>query len=82
MQAVKHRMKTNSDYLIQLSRSLNAVSPLNTLGRGYSITYDENDEVLSDSYDVKTGRQITTRLNKGLIMSSVVAVKSDADTQE
>jgi exodeoxyribonuclease VII large subunit len=74
VQAVKHRLKDNREYLIQLSRSLNAVSPLSTLGRGYSITYDENDEVLSASDDVKIGSQLTTRLNEGRILSSVLKV--------
>jgi len=76
LQAVKHSLKDNNDYLNQLSRSLNAVSPLNTLGRGYSITYDENDAVLGSSDDVKIGSRLTTRLNKGRIISSVMAVTS------
>jgi len=79
MQSIKHFLKQNIDYLSQLSRSLNAVSPLNTLNRGYSITYDENDEVLSASDEVKIGSQISTRLDKGRILSSVVAVNSGTD---
>ncbi|MBL4820940.1 MAG: exodeoxyribonuclease VII large subunit [Gammaproteobacteria bacterium] len=75
LQATKHRVKESADYLNQLSRSLNAVSPLSTLGRGYSITYDKSDEVLKNSDDVKKGDHITTHLNKGRIVSSVIAIK-------
>jgi exodeoxyribonuclease VII large subunit len=75
IQGAKHNLKDSSEYLIQLSRSLNAVSPLSTLGRGYSITYDENNEVLSTSDSVKMGSRLTTRLNQGQILSEVVEIK-------
>ena len=76
---MKQYLQQNRDYLGQLSRSLNGVSPLRTLARGYSITYDENGEVLRDSDGVKTGSSITTQLDKGQISSTVTEVKSEID---
>ena len=55
----------------ELSRGLEAVSPLNTLSRGYSITYNADMKVIRQSGDVKTGSEITSRLKKGSIVSTV-----------
>lgn len=57
-----------------LGRSLGAVSPLQTLARGYSITYDSNAQVLRQSDAVEIGSTVTTRLNQGRIESRVTAV--------
>jgi exodeoxyribonuclease VII large subunit len=46
------------------------VSPLNTLGRGYSITYS-GKEVVTDYQTVKAGDTICTRLFNGEITSTV-----------
>ena len=55
----------------ELSRGLEAVSPLNTLSRGYSITYNADMKVIRQSSDVKIGSEITSRLKKGSIVSTV-----------
>jgi len=57
--------------LSELSRGLETVSPLNTLSRGYSITYNANRELIRQSDDVKIGSEITSRLAKGRIVSTV-----------
>ena len=41
--------------LSELSRGLETVSPLNTLSRGYRITYNANRELIRQSDDVKIG---------------------------
>ena len=76
--AVRYRLKANGSALNQLIRNLNAVSPLNTLARGFSITYGDDNQVLHDSTTVKPGRRITTRLHKGLVESEVVQVRPDS----
>ena len=43
--------------LSELSRGLETVSPLNTLSRGYSITYNANRELIRQSDDVKIGSE-------------------------
>ncbi len=61
-----------------LSRSLNSVSPLNTLARGYSITVDSASKVIRSIDDVAIGATITSRLNEGEIVSTVNAVTKDS----
>jgi len=58
--------------LAALSRELNAISPLQTLGRGYSITRIEaSREILRSSKQVQVGDKITTRLADGELLSVV-----------
>ena len=63
--------------LSELSRGLEAVSPLNTLSRGYSITYNADMKVIHQSDDVKIGSEITSRLKKGSIVSTVKATLNE-----
>ena len=63
--------------LSELSRGLEAVSPLNTLSRGYSITYNADMKVIRQSDDVKIGGEITSRLKKGSIVSTVKATLNE-----
>ena len=72
--AIKNLFETHRANLAALSRGLNAVSPLQTLARGYSITYNEEAQVIRTSEDVKIGSTIVSRLNKGQIKSVVSSV--------
>jgi exodeoxyribonuclease VII large subunit len=76
-QAIQALSAARQSSLGVLSRSLNAVSPLNTLARGYSITYDESEKVIRNSDDVKVGSKIISRLDKGRITSTIESVTSD-----
>ena len=53
------------------ARTLNAISPLQTLERGYSITSNAKGETISDSEEVSVGDEIQSRLRKGLIISQI-----------
>ncbi len=57
--------------LAALGRSLDTVSPLSTLARGYSISYDESGKVIRKADDVKIGSKLLTRLDKGSVRSTV-----------
>ncbi len=59
-----------------LGQSLHSVSPLATLSRGYSITFDAQQNGLTSTEQVKTGDTITTRLKDGEVKSKVDAVVS------
>ncbi|MBD5703907.1 exodeoxyribonuclease VII large subunit, partial [Citrobacter freundii] len=50
---------------------LEAVSPLATLARGYSVSTAQNGEVLKKVKQVKAGDLLTTRLEDGWITSEV-----------
>ena len=60
--------------LSEFGHALNTVSPLNTLGRGYSITYagdKDSSKVITDYQSAKAGDTIRTRLFNGEITSTV-----------
>ena len=48
----------------RLAASLDAMSPLKVLGRGYSIVYKEDGKVIKAANDVTTGDRIKLRLQK------------------
>ncbi|HBI9887585.1 TPA: exodeoxyribonuclease VII large subunit [Escherichia coli] len=53
---------------------LEAVSPLSTLARGYSVTSAADGAVLKQVKQVKVGETLTTRLGDGVVISEVSAV--------
>ncbi|MBA1931040.1 exodeoxyribonuclease VII large subunit, partial [Escherichia coli] len=53
---------------------LEAVSPLSTLARGYSVTSAADGAVLKQVKQVKVGDTLTTRLGDGVVVSEVSAV--------
>lgn len=58
--------------LANLSRALDAISPLQTLERGYSITTaSTSGQLLRSSKDIRPGTSITTRFKDGTIQSTV-----------
>ena len=54
---------------------LEAVSPLSTLARGYSVTTAADGKVLKQAKQVKTGDTLTTRLADGWVESEVKRVQ-------
>jgi exodeoxyribonuclease VII large subunit len=57
--------------LTPLERTLNAVSPLATLARGYAIVSGEQGEILRDAADAPPGTMIEARLAKGRVRAKV-----------
>jgi len=68
--------------LAQLTRSLNGVSPLNTLARGYSITTIGEERVVRNTSNLNIGDQICTRLNKGRVISTIETIQNNSDTRK
>lgn len=63
--------------LAQQLRTLSAVSPLNTLERGYSITSDAvSGEVVTQADKVSVGDSLTIRLHQGVLQCEVKDVKN------
>lgn len=58
-------------------RELNAVSPLATLARGYSISLDEKDKVITNTNQLKMGDKLVTRLHQGQVTSTVTSLNED-----
>ena len=57
--------------LASLSRTLQAISPLETLSRGYAIATDEDGQAITDAKQAKINDQITIRLYKGKLIARV-----------
>lgn len=57
-----------------LGRTLNSVSPLATLDRGYAIVRDADGKVLMDAAETKSGDEIRARLSKGELVANVTKV--------
>ncbi len=70
-QGLRQTLRDKQAQLAQLARSLDSVSPLSTLQRGYSITFDAQGQVLRDTRSLQIGATISTRLHDGMLRSTV-----------
>jgi exodeoxyribonuclease VII large subunit len=69
---MRHRLALLGDQLKAKASNLETLSPLNVLGRGYSVTRREADGVVVRSTDqVRPGECLLTRLRRGQIFSRV-----------
>ncbi|MDP2560540.1 exodeoxyribonuclease VII large subunit [Psychrobium sp. 1_MG-2023] len=73
--ATKQMLTTKQSKLHSLLRELNTVSPLATLERGYSISYDDNESVITSSKQVKTGMKMVSQLHQGKVTSIVESIE-------
>jgi exodeoxyribonuclease VII large subunit len=64
-------LKSRRDKLLPLSRTLNAVSPLATLQRGYAIVSLEGGVILRNAADAAPGTIIEARLATGKVRAKV-----------
>ena len=66
-------IQSRTEQLERVSQVLDAISPLKTLARGYSVTLDaENDKVIMSLEHVKPGQLIRTKLCDGEFVSKVL----------
>ena len=59
------------NYLKNIS-TLEAVSPLSVLSRGYSIISDEDESVVTSSSQLKMKQKIKAKLREGQILAEVI----------
>lgn len=71
LNAMDRRLVKASHQLALATEKLDAVSPLATLARGYSITRDESGQVIRSTRQVNTGDTLQTTLADGNIRSIV-----------
>ena len=60
-----------------LSQTLNIVSPLATLHRGYTLTSDEQGTLINSTEQLKVGQNIKTRLNSGSFSSQIQEINHE-----
>ena len=68
---MQHRLEKLTAKLGEAGRTLNTVSPLATLDRGYSILQTESENIVRSSNDVKVGDQLTAKLGSGALKCTV-----------
>lgn len=71
-QAQQQQLKQQKQRLAQLSSQLNAVSPLATLARGYSITFDDKQNLVTSVAQVSKDQAISVRLADGTLAAQVL----------
>jgi exodeoxyribonuclease VII large subunit len=75
--AMHTRLKQQRARLGTLSRALDTVSPLATLGRGYAIVQTGDGQVVRKATEVKVGDRINTRLGSGQLDCRVEAIHGE-----
>ena len=76
IKSLNNYLDRNKSALASLSRSLEGVSPLSTLDRGYSITYGPKLSPIKSTDSVKVGDKIRSHLHKGNIESIVSKIEN------
>lgn len=75
--AIKTNLTRHQQRLVTTSQTLNAVSPLATLNRGYAVVSDDvTGKIVKSTKQLKTGQQLTTRLADGQFLSRVEKIES------
>ncbi|MDO6440547.1 MULTISPECIES: exodeoxyribonuclease VII large subunit [unclassified Marinobacter] len=74
LQQILARLQERLEYT---AASLNLVSPLATLGRGYAIVRDEHDNIVRNASDVSTGDRISAHLANGTLEAEVKSANTD-----
>ena len=75
IQSLSNCLERSKSALASLSRSLEAVSPLSTLERGYSITFGPELSPIRSAHTVKVGDKIRSHLHNGNIESIVSKIE-------
>ena len=76
-QAMHHRLEQSCRQLQHLMHTLDTLSPLATLSRGYAITTAlDNHRIIRSSCELKPGQEIKTRLANGHIISKIETLES------
>lgn len=71
--AHRNRIAAERSRLHSASATLQSLSPLAVLQRGYALVYDANGKLLRDASTVETGTTITSRLHQGTLTSTVTS---------
>jgi exodeoxyribonuclease VII large subunit len=75
LSAITARVKERREQLGLAAASLDALSPLGVLSRGYAIAQDSEGRLLRDAEAVKVGDQVNVRLERGRLKTRVEDLK-------
>lgn len=79
MQTILQQQKNR---LQMLARSLDTVSPLQTIQRGFSITQNSEGRLITASTQVKPGDQLLSIVREGRIISSVTEIQTNGEPKQ
>jgi exodeoxyribonuclease VII large subunit len=79
LQSLPQQLTQKRQQLAALSRTLHAVSPLKTLGRGYAIVSNAQGTALTDSQQVAVGEAINIRLHQGELSGRIEKIRNNSD---
>ena len=71
---VKDLVGSKAQYFQGMTGKLNALNPLATLERGYSVSFNEKGEILKAADQISVGGSLRTRLHKGSLVSKITAI--------
>ena len=77
--ALDRKLEISKANLTGISAQLGALSPLNTLSRGYSVTVDQQGDPVIDSANLSEGDVVTTRLHRGKFQSKINRIERSLD---
>jgi len=75
--SVQQILTTQKQKFDHIVFSLDALSPLHTLKRGYAIVKDDKNNILYSSEKLKTGQKISTQLKQGQFSATITDVHND-----
>jgi exodeoxyribonuclease VII large subunit len=70
---MQNRLLGKRALLDRRSASLEALSPLAILNRGYAVVFDSQGKLLKDAGEVRKGEEISARLARGRVRALVTA---------
>jgi exodeoxyribonuclease VII large subunit len=71
------RVEQARGQLSRVAARLDALSPLNVLGRGYSIATRSDGRALRRATEVQPGDDITLRLHEGRVLATVKSTRDE-----
>jgi len=74
--AIRLMLERRRQELAAIAASLHALSPLQVLSRGYSLTQKQDGTLVRSSETVTVGEPLITRVSAGMIHSTVVSVET------
>jgi len=74
-------LRYRRENLEHAAQTLNVVSPLATLGRGYAIVRDSDGRIIREASAVSAGETVSARVAKGELTAKVTSVKSAEETE-
>jgi len=81
--ATHRRLLESRGALDRRTASLEALSPLAILNRGYALVFDVNGQLLKDAARLKAGDNLSARLARGSVRARVTAIeRSEPESEE